>query len=409
MSTATADIAVRETSFKPKKIAIMWPRLGPYHIARLETAAKTYGRMGVEVIAIETATKDATYAWDVVDQQSSFTRRTLFPGAEYDRLSRRQLRQAVWTCLDELNPDAVMANGYSIPEAHAAIRWCRRHRRVVVISSDSNYDDAPRVWFREGIKRFIISLSDGAIVGGLRSADYMQRLGMPAPCIFDGADVVDNDYFASEVETCRSNLQRSRQKVFLFVGRFINQKNLLLAMQSFSKYQRQVGQTAWKWLLVGDGPLMPQLLQNVRGKGVQDYIDLPGFVQIGDLPKYYAQADAVWLPSISETWGLVINEAMACGLPVLVSRHAGCSDDFVQNGVNGWTFDPLSVDAMAESLLRMHNLSEEQRHAMGQKSRQIISTWGPQRFADHLWKAIQAGSVRMASRTFVSSLMGRLL
>ena len=116
---------------------------------------------------------------------------------------------------------------------------------------------------------------------------------------------------------------------------------------------------------------------------------MPGFKQYDELPAYYARAGAFIHASTTEQWGLVVNEAMASGLPVLVSNRCGCAADLVREGENGWTFDPTSDDQMADLMLRIAS-DEKARVQMGAKSREIIAEWGPERFASGVKAAVDA-------------------
>jgi glycosyltransferase involved in cell wall biosynthesis len=116
---------------------------------------------------------------------------------------------------------------------------------------------------------------------------------------------------------------------------------------------------------------------------------LPGFKQYPDLPAYYGLASAFIHASTTEQWGLVVNEAMASGLPVLVSNRCGCAQDLVREGVNGFTFDPYNVEEMANVMLRLTETPKHRLTEMGDASRQLISAWGPERFARGLHDAAE--------------------
>jgi glycosyltransferase involved in cell wall biosynthesis len=115
---------------------------------------------------------------------------------------------------------------------------------------------------------------------------------------------------------------------------------------------------------------------------------LPGFKQYPDLPAYYGLAGAFIHASTTEQWGLVVNEAMASGLPVLVSNRCGCTSDLVQEGVNGFTFDPYDVQQLAQLMLGLSTLNS-QLSTMAAASRRIIADWGPGRFASGLQEAVE--------------------
>ncbi len=98
--------------------------------------------------------------------------------------------------------------------------------------------------------------------------------------------------------------------------------------------------------------------------------------------------------STTEQWGLVVNEAMASGLPVLVSERCGCASDLVKPGANGFTFDPCDVEALAGLMERVAAMPDEQRRAMGGVSQCIIARWGPERFAEGLMQAVEVARSR---------------
>ena len=116
-----------------------------------------------------------------------------------------------------------------------------------------------------------------------------------------------------------------------------------------------------------------------------------GFRQYGELPGYYAGAGAFIHPAHEEPWGLVVNEAMASGLPVLVSRRCGCAGDLVAEGENGFLLDPRDVGEMAGKLRQVAEMGREERERMGKKSREILARYGPEQFAGGMEKAVEAG------------------
>ena len=122
---------------------------------------------------------------------------------------------------------------------------------------------------------------------------------------------------------------------------------------------------------------------------------LPGFRQYDELPAFYGLAGAFVHASTTEQWGLVVNEAMAAGLPVIVSGRCGCAPDLVRNGVNGFTFDPEDVEELAGLMQRMAAMRDGQRVAMARAGQRIIADWGPQRFADGLLQAVRAALRRL--------------
>ena len=108
----------------------------------------------------------------------------------------------------------------------------------------------------------------------------------------------------------------------------------------------------WSLVLLGDGPLKSDLCRLISDLRLDACVHLPGFKQYHELPVYYGLASAFVHASTTEQWGLVVNEAMASGLPVLVSNRCGCAQDLVKEGVNGFTFDPCNVEQLAQLMLK---------------------------------------------------------
>jgi len=132
---------------------------------------------------------------------------------------------------------------------------------------------------------------------------------------------------------------------------------------------------------------------------------LPGFRQIGELPRFYAGAGCFIHASTTEQWGLVVNEAMACGLPAIVSERCGCARDLVKDGVNGFRFDPWNVEQLA-ALMTKVAAPGFPRADFGEASRRIVADFGPERFARGL-KAAASHAVKKGAHR--PSLLDRLI
>jgi len=376
------------------RVAVLWSRFGPYHLARLEAAGAAFSRRGGELFGIEIARKDSAYGWDVLEGSRSFNRVTLFGWEDYSAVPAEVITKAVSRALREIRPSAVAVNGWSSPEARAALRWCVAHHVPAVLMSDSKEDDANRTVLKESAKRLIIGALSAALVGGGPHARYLVNLGMPPERIFCGYDVVDNEHFRLSAQKlrCREEAERRRpelpERYFLTCCRFVPKKNLFRLLDAYASYRAHVP-SPWGLVICGGGELEAELKGRAGDLGLDD-VRWPGFVQYDQLPFYYGLSSAFILPSTTEQWGLVVNEAMASGLPVLVSEKAGCRYDLVEEGRNGYLFDPFDVHDMADAMRRISAMSDEERGAIGRRSEEIIADWDPQRFARGLWQAVQA-------------------
>ena len=118
---------------------------------------------------------------------------------------------------------------------------------------------------------------------------------------------------------------------------------------------------------------------------LNDHVHLPGFKPYDELPVYYALGNAFVHASTTEQWGLVVNEAIASGLPVIVSDRCGCAPELINR--NGFTFDPTNEDELTARLLEMASLSDEQRKHFGGNSYRIAANFAPERFGEGLERA----------------------
>jgi glycosyltransferase involved in cell wall biosynthesis len=277
--------------------------------------------------------------------------------------------------------------------------------------SASNAFDARRGGLREAVKKRTVGLFSAALTGGSLSAAYVRALGMPAERVFVGYDVVDNAHFARGAAAARtakaptSGLVGSDTPFFLASARFVAKKNLDGLIEAYARYRATVGDGAWRLVIMGDGELRPAVEAQIDKLGLAAAVLLPGYRQYDELPAWYGSASCFVHASTVEQWGLVVNEAMAAGLPVLVSNRCGCAVDLVHDGINGFTFDPHDIDVLAHLMHRVAHGAVD-RTAMARSSAAIISDWGPERFATGLAKAVEA-AVRSPRRP--PSLGDRLL
>ena len=272
----------------------------------------------------------------------------------------------------------------------------------MVVMSESSRQDGPRTWWKEAIKRRIVGLYSAALVGGQRHVEYLAELGMPRERVFTGYDVVDNEYFRQKAEEIRSQGSEVRQKYalpenyFLASARFIEKKNLPKLIQAYAEYRQRSEvrdrksdishqHSPWDLVVLGDGPLKADLCRLISDLRLNEHVLLPGFKPYDELPVYYAFANAFVHASATEQWGLVVNEAIASGLPVIVSERCGCVPELVQG--NGFTFDPTNEHELTARLLEMASLSDEERKRFSDNSYGIAANFATQRFGEGLERA----------------------
>src|SRR6266478_3488690 len=387
-------------------VAVIFHHIGPYHHARLNAAADR-----VSVTGIEWSAKGYD-AWGAAEAPARYHKISLFSEAAEHYPASRQRREAFRWALEQTNPDVVAVNGWNNFGSLAAANCCVARGIPMVVMSESAREDELRTWWNEMLKRRIVDLYSTALVGGQRHIDYLVELGMPREGIFTGYDVVDNHYFARRTEEIRnSHLRQGNggqaaseirnnyglpENYFLASARFIEKKNLPRLIRAYAEYrqlcrasvsdaERSGGNAPWDLVLLGDGPLRQTLNSLLATLNLDAHVHLPGFKQYDELPVYYALAKAFVHASTTEQWGLVVNEAVASGLPVIVSNRCGCVPELV-NG-NGFTFDPFDERELVERLSQMASMSDDERKSLSDASYGISANFAPKRFGEGLEQA----------------------
>ena len=176
-------------------------------------------------------------------------------------------------------------------------------------------------------------------------------------------------------------------------------------MEAYSSYRQKAGDKSWDLVIIGDGEGRPKIENKITELDLTSSLHLPGFIQYGELPYYYNHANALVHASTREQWGLVVNEAMASGLPVLVSNRCGSAAELIEEGENGFTFEPYNVEQLAQKMYEFSN-GNLNLDNMGQKSLEIIQHWGTDLFAENLHRAAETAVLDYRSK---NTLPNRLL
>ncbi len=393
-----------------RRVAVAFTNFGPYHLARLRALGEALHAEGGELIAYEMAAREETYSWHVARDAEPFEWITLFPERVLEHIPAWECKSAMTEALERDQPDAVGIVGYARPESMAMLDWAEANGAVSVLMSESQAIDHPRVWWKEAVKRRRVRRFSAGLVGGPRHRDYLVSLGMSPDRIALGYNAVDGDAYARDAERARRSpnmrIGLPEAPYFLAVSRFVPEKNLVNLVRAYVRYRGDCGPTdGWDLVLCGGGPDAASIENVIASSKFRASIHTLGFLQVDELPRWYAFSSCFVHPSLMEPWGLVVNEAAACGLPLLVSDRAGCVDTFVPEGspITGRRLDGNDVASMAEALAWMAGLPEGERAKLGKNAAAIARKWGPERFATGTLQALE-----LADRGEVSRRPSRL-
>jgi 1,2-diacylglycerol 3-alpha-glucosyltransferase len=377
---------------------VIFDNFGPYHVARVAAAAKR-----VHLIAIELKGRSKTYGWspptDLPFAKTSLTTPAEDPSPP---LVARRLREK----LAKVRPSVVFVNGWFDFLSPTTIRWCAKHRVPFVVMSESPLPRTEPPAAREWVKSRIVRLAAAALVGGEPHAAYVRQLGVPAEAVFAGYDAVDNDHFHRGAEAARQEADGLRQKLrlprnyFLASKRFVPKKNIARLLEAFAGYRAQAavsGVEAWDLVLLGDGPQQAEVQSKIEQLRLSGFVHLPGFRAYHELPAYYGLAGAFIHASVHEEWGLVVNEALAAGLPVLLSRRCGCALDLLVEGQNGFGFEPEQTGEL-QKLMTQVARPDCNRAGLGEAGRRIVQRFSPENFGEAFARAAARAKARTRQR-----------
>lgn len=421
----------------PLNLAIVWAQYGPYHFARMSALRKWAG--AANVYAVEVANQTSVYAWSRPSDTTELI--TLCPGSVFENLSFWKVFLRARRTFKELNLDVCILPGYAPRQSLAALLAAKSLGIRAVMMNEGHAGTSRAQGLKAIAKQQLMALFDSALVGGNPQRRYVASFGLSQKKIFTGYDAVDNDYFSSRADEIRACADETRARFdlpehyFLSLGRFVAKKNLATLIRAYRIFLDANPESRTHLVMVGSGEedsalrklshglrlpvydkgnsghsgAVEKAGQNEGAPGVHFY----GFRQIEDNPVFYALADAFVLPSLWEEWGLVVNEAMASGLPVLVSETAGCAEDLLLSGrlaapprlseklreclaqlagrirQNGFVFNPRSAQSLANALVLLES-TPELRQRMGQASRRIVEKFSCDNFARNALAAVRA-------------------
>jgi glycosyltransferase involved in cell wall biosynthesis len=373
------------------RVALVSPEPTPYRAPLLDLAAR---RPELELTVVYAAPTVAGRRWAVEPAHRAVVLRgARLPGA--GRLLRHDypVTPGVFRELRRARPEVVVVSGWSTFAAQGAIVWCLLHRVPYVVLVES-HDAGPRAGWRRAVKGAVVPgllrrAASVLVVGSLARDSVVARGAEPGRVrVF--ANTVDVEGFASRLEAVaprRAELRRElgleeEDVAVLTAGRLAPEKGHDVLLRA----AREAEDPRLRPVLVGGGPERQRLEGLARQLGVRA-------VFAGERPwermlEAYAGADVFCLLSWFEPWGVVVNEAAACGLPLVLSDRVGAAADLLRDGENGALVPAGDVGATARALARLA-ASPELRAAQGACSRELVSAWGYEPSVNNLVAAVE--------------------
>jgi glycosyltransferase involved in cell wall biosynthesis len=338
------------------------------------------------------------YTWDIPLLEGY--RYKFLPGLFPEEDNKPPTRQLSPSIVNEITPrrfDAVWVHGYMGNNSRLAILTALMKGVPVLMRGESHLrmdpPSAPKKYAKRLALRTLFSRLGAFLYIGALNKAYYQHFGVPESRLFWCPYTVDNEFFrrhAQALAARRNELRAERgidddRPVILFAGKLLAVKQPLLLLEAYRRVRQR---RACALLLAGDGPLRGEVEAEIRRSAIPD-VHITGFLNQTEIPRAYAAADLLALPSRLEQWGLVVNEAMNFSLPIVVSDRVGCGPDLVRPGVNGEVFDHSSAAALESAIERCIS-RPERLIELGRASLERIQQWGLPETARGVTQALSA-------------------
>ena len=264
---------------------------------------------------------------------------------------------AVYSILEKARPDMVILTGWQSLPLLQALWACMRLRLPRLMRGEANALRARRWWVRP-LHRLLLSRFQAFLAIGKANRDFYLMNGVDAGRVFASPYFVDNRRFQEQLNRAVAERQLIRagwnvpssHACYLYAGKLEPKKRIMDLLTAFEQ-ARQTHATL-HLLVAGTGELMSEAQEFARSHQLP--VSFAGFLNQTEITRAYAAADCLVLPSdYGETWGLVVNEAMACGLPAIVSDRVGCGPDLIEEGKTGAIFPFGDTGALAKRLIEM--------------------------------------------------------
>jgi glycosyltransferase involved in cell wall biosynthesis len=360
------------------RVAAIFPEPTPYRAPLLDRVAAL---PEVDLTVLYSAETVAGRTWRVdLRHRAVFLRGARLPGAPKLLHHDYPVTPGITRALDAARPDVVVVSGWSTFAAQGAIAWCRlRHVPYVLVVE--SHDEGPRPGWRRKVKGAVVPRvvggASGALVTGTLARRSMIARGAPPERVRVFANTIDVEAFGEQANRLAARRTELREwlgsgpddVVVVSVARLAPEKGLDVLVHAVA----EAGDPRLLLVLAGNGPERERLedLANVRGAR----LTLAGDLEWEQIVQVYVAADVFALLSEREPWAVVVNEAAACGLPLVLSDRVGAAHDLLRDGENGFLVAAGDADAAAAALRRLA-ADPALRATYGARSRELAQDWG---------------------------------
>lgn len=377
---------------KRKKIAILHNIVSPHIIPCFELLSK---EESLDVKVFFCSESEGNRIWKTeIGNKFSYAilpnRKIEFKGKD---LFTYFINLSVISELKKFNPDIIISAGWDLFSYQTAFFYSKfAGKKYILWSGSTQYEPSWRRTLAFPLVKLMVKGSDAYLAYGTRAKEYLISLGAKPKKIFVAHNTTNVKFFSKEVNLWRKKKARVKKelgiktsRVILYVGQLIERKGVNYLIEAFREIKREDNDTSL--LIVGYGKLETKLRLYVKKERINDII-FAGGVEWEKTPKYYAVSDVLVTPSLEEVWGLVLNEAMSAGLPIVATDVAGSAPDLIKDGVNGFIVKPGSSEEISKALLKILT-DKNLRKQMSRETGGLINNFTPQKAVSKIKEAIK--------------------
>jgi glycosyltransferase involved in cell wall biosynthesis len=363
----------------------------PYNVPFFAAVARC---QGVTAHTLFLASRDSNRQWKIDSAPYAFDYRILPSLHAYIEPIELPLyiQWGLWTEMRRFRPHVIVIGGYHYCATLEVLAYAHIHQIGTVLWSGSHLLSGffKRAW-ADAYRHWVITRFDAYLAYGTAARDQLIHYGAPAERVVVGFNTVDVHWFKDRANVLRRSIAREGPLRLLFVGRLVHIKNVGALIAAVGHLQQRGFDVTLT--IAGDGPLRHSLREQADRDAVRGVTFL-GFRAGDELVDAYVNADVLVLPSLNELWGLVVNEAAACGVASVVSTRAGAAHDLIRDGETGFKFDPVVSGQLESTLERLAKHSELCR-LMGEAAQRFIITRDQPYYADRLLEAAELAQDRV--------------
>lgn len=365
---------------------IYWP-------ARLRALSEALKKRGDKLTVIEIAGKGSPYAFANQEANNDIDWKILYPESKPEELSGKGIKAKLFSMLDDIKPDAIICGAIAFPSGALAVQYGQKTGARVLSFDDSKVEAVKRNKLVEFVKKCVYRGIDAMLYPAEPWQATGYYWGFNNEQMFYGVDVVDNNFWNQH-----SGKAIIEGDYFVCVGRQLKRKHFGEVIDSYSLFRDKHKESKLSLLLVGDGPENANIKDKVENSVHKDSIKLLPFMPQDKLVNIYRHATALVVNSDLETWGLVMNEAMAAGCPVIASEECGATACLVKDSENGFVFKSCDNERLANIMADIDKMSDKDRARLKTNALQTISRWGLDKFVEGAVGAIDYTTARSKSK-----------